>query len=85
MFFLQVASFTGEKQAMNNYIEFINLAYKSSVKQGFSMGLGLGVVFLVFFCSYALAIWFGGEMILKKGYTGGAVVNVMVIVVASSM
>ncbi|KAG7614804.1 putative ABC-type xenobiotic transporter [Arabidopsis thaliana] len=80
-----VASFTGEKQAMKSYREFINLAYRSSVVQGFSMGLGLGVVFFVFFCSYALAIWFGGEMILKKGYTGGEVVNVMVTVVASSM
>ncbi|KAL9285379.1 putative ABC-type xenobiotic transporter [Arabidopsis thaliana] len=80
-----VASFTGEKQAMKSYREFINLAYRSSVMQGFSMGLGLGVVFLVFFCSYALAIWFGGEMILKNGYTGGEVVNVMVTVVASSM
>ncbi|AEE82081.1 P-glycoprotein-like protein pgp3 [Arabidopsis thaliana] len=80
-----VASFTGEKQAMKSYREFINLAYRASVKQGFSMGLGLGVVFFVFFCSYALAIWFGGEMILKKGYTGGEVVNVMVTVVASSM
>ncbi|XP_019084619.1 PREDICTED: ABC transporter B family member 5 [Camelina sativa] len=75
----------GEKQAMSSYRESINSAYKFNVKQGFVTGLGLGVMFLVFFCSYALAIWFGGEMILKKGYTGGAVINVMVIVVASSM
>ncbi|CAN8248117.1 unnamed protein product [Cochlearia groenlandica] len=80
-----VASFTGEKQATSSYKNLIDLAYKSSVKQGFSTGLGFGVVFLVFFCSYALAIWFGGEMILTKGYTGGEVVNVMIIVVASSM
>ncbi|KAL0655230.1 hypothetical protein Bca4012_075814 [Brassica carinata] len=80
-----VASFTGEKQATSSYKELINSAYKSSVKQGLSTGLGFGVMFLVFFCSYALAIWFGGEMILRKGYTGGAVINVMIIVVASSM
>ncbi|XP_048591525.1 ABC transporter B family member 5-like [Brassica napus] len=80
-----VASFTREKQAISSYKELINLAYESTVNQGFSTALGLGVMFLVFFCSYALAIWFGGEMILKKGYTGGAVINVMVIVVTSSM
>ncbi|KAL0663176.1 hypothetical protein Bca4012_100013 [Brassica carinata] len=80
-----VASFTREKQAISSYKEMINLAYESTVNQGFSTGLGLGVMFLVFFCSYALAIWFGGEMILRKGYTGGAVINVMVIVVTSSM
>ncbi|KAH0838901.1 LOW QUALITY PROTEIN: hypothetical protein HID58_090580 [Brassica napus] len=78
-----VASFTREKQAISSYKELINLAYESTVNQGFSTGLGLGVMFLVFFCSYALAIWFGGEMILRKGYTGGAVINVMVIVVTS--
>ncbi|WZZ05452.1 hypothetical protein YC2023_091373 [Brassica napus] len=78
-----VASFTREKQAISSYKELINLAYESTVNQGFSTGLGLGVMFLVFFCSYALAIWFGGEMILRKGYTGGAVINVMVIVVTT--
>ncbi|KAF3507430.1 hypothetical protein F2Q69_00000018 [Brassica cretica] len=35
--------------------------------------------------SYALAIWFGGKMILEKGYTGGAVINVLIIVVAGAM
>ncbi|KAG7595575.1 P-loop containing nucleoside triphosphate hydrolase [Arabidopsis suecica] len=80
-----VASFTGEKQAINSYKKFITSAYKSSIQQGFSTGLGLGVMFFVFFSSYALAIWFGGKMILEKGYTGGAVINVIIIVVAGSM
>ncbi|CAH2039117.1 unnamed protein product [Thlaspi arvense] len=80
-----VASFTGEKQAINNYKKFISSAYKQSIQQGFSTGLGLGVMFMVFFSSYALAIWFGGKMIVEKGYTGGAVINVIIIVVAGSM
>ncbi|XP_010522857.1 PREDICTED: ABC transporter B family member 11-like [Tarenaya hassleriana] len=80
-----VASFTGERQAIRNYNEFILSAYKSSVQQGFSTGFGLGVLFLVFFGSYALAIWFGGKMILEKGYTGGAVINVIIAVVTGSM
>ncbi|CAG7908886.1 ABC transporter B family member 11 [Brassica rapa] len=80
-----VASFTGEKQAINSYKKFITSAYEQSIKQGFSTGLGLGVMFMVFFSSYALAIWFGGKMIVEKGYTGGAVINVIIIVVAGSM
>ncbi|XP_018452062.1 ABC transporter B family member 11 [Raphanus sativus] len=80
-----VASFTGEKQAINSYKKFITSAYKQSIQQGFSTGLGLGVMFMVFFSSYALAIWFGGKMIVEKGYTGGAVINVIIIVVAGSM
>lgn len=42
-------------------------------------------MFFLFFSSYALAIWFGGKMIVEKGYTGGAVINVIIIVVAGSM
>ncbi|XP_019094989.1 PREDICTED: ABC transporter B family member 11-like isoform X2 [Camelina sativa] len=80
-----VASFTGERQAVNSYKKFITSAYKSSIQQGFSTGLGLGVMFFVFFSSYALAIWFGGKMIIEKGYTGGDVINVIIIVVAGSM
>ncbi|KAL1196719.1 ABC transporter B family member 11 [Cardamine amara subsp. amara] len=80
-----VASFTGEKQAIHSYKKFITSAYKSSIQQGFSTGLGLGIMFFLFFSSYALAIWFGGKMILEKGYTGGEVINVIIIVVAGSM
>ncbi|KAE8697225.1 ABC transporter B family member 12 [Hibiscus syriacus] len=38
-------------------------------------GLSVGVVMLIVFSSYALAVWFGGKMILEKGYTGGQVLN----------
>ncbi|XP_019100296.1 PREDICTED: ABC transporter B family member 11-like isoform X1 [Camelina sativa] len=79
-----VASFTGEKQATNSYKKLITSAYKSSIQQDFSTGLGYGVMSFVFFSSYALAIWFGGKMILEKGYTGGAVINVILIVVVGS-
>jgi ATP-binding cassette subfamily B (MDR/TAP) protein 1 len=48
-------------------------------------GVGLGIVMLVVFCSYALAVWFGGRMILEKGYTGGDVINVIVAVLTGSM
>jgi len=40
---------------------------------------------LVVFFSYALAVWFGGRMILEKGYTGGDVINVIVAVLTGSM
>ncbi|KAI5345573.1 hypothetical protein L3X38_013450 [Prunus dulcis] len=40
---------------------------------------------LIMMCSYALAIWFGGKMILEKGYTGGEVINVVSAVLTGSM
>ncbi|CAH9069562.1 unnamed protein product [Cuscuta epithymum] len=80
-----VASFTGERQAMASYNKFLEKAYQSGVQEGLATGLGLGSAFLVMFCSYGLAIWFGARMILEKGYTGGEVFNVIIAVLAGSM
>ncbi|MBA0646157.1 hypothetical protein Goklo_014143 [Gossypium klotzschianum] len=80
-----VASFTGEKQAISNYNKFLGAAYTSGVHEGFAAGLGLGVLFLVIFCSYSLAIWFGARMVLDRGYSGGDVINVIFAVLTGSM
>ncbi|KAJ8748691.1 hypothetical protein K2173_008136 [Erythroxylum novogranatense] len=80
-----VASFTGEKQAIEKYKKHLITAYKSVVREGFAAGLGLGMVFAVCFATYSLAIWFGARMILEKGYTGGDVLNVIVAVLTGSM
>ncbi|PON43231.1 ABC transporter [Parasponia andersonii] len=80
-----VASFTGEKQAITNYNKFLVNAYKSGVYEGAAAGLGFGLVMLVIFCSYALAVWFGAKMIREKGYSGGDVLNVIVAVLTGSM
>ncbi|XP_042053539.1 ABC transporter B family member 21-like isoform X1 [Salvia splendens] len=80
-----VASFTGEKQAVVDYDKSLVKAYKSGVHEGLASGLGLGSLMFIIFCSYALAIWYGGKMILEKGYTGGEVINVITAVLTGSM
>ncbi|ONI27768.1 hypothetical protein PRUPE_1G104100 [Prunus persica] len=80
-----VASFTGEKQAITNYNNSLIKAYNSGVQEGLASGFGMGSVMLIMMCSYALAIWFGGKMILEKGYTGGEVINVVFAVLTGSM
>ncbi|KAK8693709.1 hypothetical protein V6N13_071280 [Hibiscus sabdariffa] len=80
-----VASFTGEKEAISNYEKFLVSAYRSGVYQGFVFGIGFGLIMLVIFCSYALAVWFGGRMILENGYTGGKVISVIVAIIIGSM
>ncbi|XP_061991014.1 ABC transporter B family member 11-like isoform X2 [Rosa rugosa] len=79
-----VASFTGEKQAISNYNASLTKAYKSAVQEGWASGLGFGAAMLMVFCTYALAVWFGGIMILEKGYRGGDVMNVIVAVLIGS-
>ncbi|VAH78658.1 unnamed protein product [Triticum turgidum subsp. durum] len=72
-----VASFNGEKQAIGEYNKLINKAYKTTVKEGLANGFGMGSVFFIFFSSYGLAIWYGGKLILTKGYTGGEVISIL--------
>ncbi|CAI0469814.1 unnamed protein product [Linum tenue] len=80
-----VASFTGEKQSIENYKKHLVTAYKSGASEGLATGLGLGMLMFIMFASYGLAIWFGGKMILEKGYTGGEVLNVIIAVLTGSM
>uniref|UniRef100_A0A803MUN3 Uncharacterized protein n=1 Tax=Chenopodium quinoa TaxID=63459 RepID=A0A803MUN3_CHEQI len=80
-----VASFTGEKQAIEKFNKAIASAYTSGIQEGVITGVGLGVLTFVIFSSYALAIWFGSRRILHGDYTGGDVINVIIGVIIGSM
>ncbi|KAI9196906.1 hypothetical protein LWI28_028001 [Acer negundo] len=80
-----VASFTGEQQAISNYNKSLIKAYKSAVQEGLAAGLGLGTVMFILFCDYGFALWFGGKMIIEKGYKGGDVIIVIVSVLIGSL
>lgn len=81
----QVASFTGEKHAIDEYDNSLKTAYKSSVQEGLAAGVGIGSVMFIVFGTYALAVWFGSKMILDKGYTGGDVINIIFAVLTGSL
>ncbi|XP_076953143.1 ABC transporter B family member 11-like isoform X1 [Bidens hawaiensis] len=80
-----VASFTGEKQAIAKYEKSLEKAYRAGVQEGLVTGLGGGIFMFCFFCGYSLTIWYGGKLIIEKGYTGGQVINVMTAVMISSL
>ncbi|XP_072995529.1 ABC transporter B family member 4-like isoform X1 [Typha latifolia] len=80
-----VVSFNGEKQAIALYNKYIRKAYISAVQEGIATGFGMGTVFLVLFCSYGLAIWYGSKLIIDKGYNGGQVINVLLAVMTGAM
>ncbi|KAI9196870.1 hypothetical protein LWI28_027690 [Acer negundo] len=80
-----VTSFTGEKRATDNYNKKLEVAYAASVKQGRASGLGLGVVMLVVFSTYGLAIWYGSKLIIEQGYNGGRVINVIMAILTGGM
>ncbi|XP_010313352.1 ABC transporter B family member 21 isoform X1 [Solanum lycopersicum] len=79
-----VASFTGEKEACEKYDKSLEKAYRSGVHEGLANGLGMGSAYFILFCNYSLAFWYGGKMILEKGYTGGSVLSVALAVLTAS-
>lgn len=82
---LKVVSFTGEERSVELYKKCIKTAYRSSVQEGLASGLGHGILVLVVFFSYALATWYGAKLIIDKGYNGGVVINVMIVIMVSGM
>lgn len=78
-------SFTGEKQAIEKYNKSLTTAYDSAVQQGLALGLGLGMVLLIIFGSYSLAVWYGAKLIIQKGYTGGTVINIIFAITTGGM
>ncbi|KAF5200751.1 Abc transporter b family protein [Thalictrum thalictroides] len=80
-----VASFTGEREAINRYNRSLDSSYESSIQEGLAAGLGIGLVMFIIFCSYGLATRIGSLMIIKESYTGGDVVNIIFAVIFCSM
>uniref|UniRef100_A0A453NB59 Uncharacterized protein n=1 Tax=Aegilops tauschii subsp. strangulata TaxID=200361 RepID=A0A453NB59_AEGTS len=72
-----VVSFNGEKKAIEMYNKFIKKAYKTAVEEGLVNGFGMGSVFCIIFSSYGLGFWYGGKLIIDKGYTGGKIITVL--------
>ncbi|XP_057764047.1 ABC transporter B family member 9-like isoform X2 [Salvia miltiorrhiza] len=72
-----VQSYNGEKQAVDKYDSKLQIAYKATAKQGLASGTGFGCMLFVVFATYGLAVWYGGKLIITKGYSGGKVVNVI--------
>lgn len=83
--FNQVASFTGEKRAIENYNSRLKIAYKSMVQQGIASGLGMGVLLMITFCTYGLAMWYGSKLVIEKGFSGGNVLTVIIALMTGGM
>lgn len=83
--FNQVASFTGEKKAIEKYNNKLRIAYATTVQQGLASGFGMGVLLLIIFCTYALAMWYGSKLVIEKGYNGGTVITVIVALMTGGM
>ncbi|KAL6846425.1 hypothetical protein ACP4OV_023873 [Aristida adscensionis] len=80
-----VVSFNGERRAIDRYYEFLKTSYRTACQQGISVGLGVGSLLLIVFCSYAVAVCYGARPIIEKGYTGGHMINVLMAIMTGAI
>ena len=85
LIFNQVASFTSEKKAIKKYNNKLRISYITTVEQGLASGFGMGILLLIIFSTYALAMWYGSKLIIEKGYGGGTVFNIIISVNTGAM
>ncbi|EZA49880.1 multidrug resistance protein homolog 49 isoform X2 [Ooceraea biroi] len=77
-----VVAFNGEQKEVERYTEKLVPAEKTGIRRGMWSGLGGGVMWLIIYLSYALAFWYGVQLILRdrqeeyKEYTPAVLVIV---------
>ncbi|KAK9719748.1 hypothetical protein K7432_004602, partial [Basidiobolus ranarum] len=73
-------AFGQQKKLSEMYDKNIADAKKEGMKKAFTTGTGIGVIFLIIYCAYALASWYGGKL-LGDGLQVGDVFNVFFAVI----
>ncbi|XP_046818265.1 multidrug resistance protein homolog 49 isoform X1 [Vespa crabro] len=85
-----VIAFNGEQKEVDRYAEKLLPAEKTGIKRGMWSGVGGGVMWFIIYLSYALAFWYGVQLILEdrpkeyKEYTPAVLVIVFFGVLAGA-
>ncbi|XP_058800345.1 ATP-dependent translocase ABCB1-like [Phymastichus coffea] len=61
-----VAAFAGQRKELARYTGSLDKTYGNNAKKGLLSGVGLGVLWLSMYCSYALSFWYGVTLILDE-------------------
>ncbi|XP_043481652.1 multidrug resistance protein homolog 49-like isoform X1 [Leptopilina heterotoma] len=85
-----VIAFNGEQKEVDRYSTKLMPAEKTGIKRGLWSGVGGGVMWFIIYLSYALAFWYGVQLILEdrpkevKAYTPAVLVIVFFGVLAGA-
>ncbi|KAK2584732.1 hypothetical protein KPH14_007064 [Odynerus spinipes] len=85
-----VVAFNGEQKEVDRYAEKLMPAERTGIKRGMWSGVGGGVMWFIIYLSYALAFWYGVQLILEdrpkedKEYTPAVLVIVFFGVLAGA-
>ncbi|XP_039818449.1 ABC transporter B family member 19-like [Panicum virgatum] len=66
-----VLSFVMEDRLADKYAEWLNQAAPIGIKMGFAKGAGMGMIYLVTYSQWALALWYGSDLVAKGEIKGG--------------
>ena len=66
-----VTAFNGQKFEAKRYEMPLLRAQYSGIKKSALVGFSIGFFFLALFLVYAIAFWYGGELVIKDGYDIG--------------
>ncbi|KAF2323655.1 hypothetical protein GH714_036486 [Hevea brasiliensis] len=69
-----VISFVAEDHLAEKYAEFLEKSVPIGAKIGFAKGIGMGVIYLVTYATWALAFWYGAILVSRGEITGGAAI-----------
>lgn len=64
-------SFVMEERLAGEYAEWLDKAAPIGVKMGFAKGAGMGVIYLVTYSQWALALWYGSRLVANGEIKGG--------------
>ncbi|KAH7668707.1 Xenobiotic-transporting ATPase protein [Dioscorea alata] len=73
-----VQAFVGEEKAVKSYKNALMQTYRFGVKAALAKGLGLGSVYGVLFCSWAMLVWFTSCIVHKRISTGADAFTTMI-------
>ncbi|OQV12032.1 Multidrug resistance protein 1A [Hypsibius exemplaris] len=77
-----VAALGAEARVVEKYTASLEEAKQTGIKKGLTVGIGMGTTWLVIYCSYCLAFWYGSKLVrgsLSSGdqrYDGGTILTV---------
>ncbi|XP_063224733.1 multidrug resistance protein homolog 49-like [Bacillus rossius redtenbacheri] len=86
-----VVAFGGEEKEVERYSDKLQAAVAAGVKRGLFSGVGGGISWFIIYSSYAIAFWYGVDLILQdrdkpvKEYTPAILVIVLFGVLAGAM
>ncbi|KAK7294489.1 hypothetical protein RJT34_17378 [Clitoria ternatea] len=69
-----VFSFVAERQMAGKYAELLQKSSPIGAKVGFAKGIGMGVIYLITYSTWALAFWYGSILIARNELDGGAAI-----------